>query len=83
MERLRKFEGSIDQNYFLQGLLLTKGDNTPGHIWEKCVNCTNCLVAKQCSIICGTLEEIDHTKNPKCRDIINILLGEMKVEDIK
>ena len=83
IESIKKFEGSVSQQEFIQGLLLTKGDTTLGHIWEKVVNCTNCLFAKQCQNICGTLEEVDHTKNPTCRDVINILLGEIKVEDIK
>lgn len=78
---LKKFEGSVSQHEFIQGLMLARSEtNTPGHIWERNVNCTNCLFAKTCSIITGTLYP---KQQPRCRDIINLLLGEIKVEDIK
>lgn len=78
---IKKFEGSITLDYFVEGLLLARSeDTTPGHIWERCVYCPNCLFAKQCASITG---ELYPNKKPNCRDIVNILLGEMKIEDIE
>jgi hypothetical protein len=78
---LKKFEGSVSRHEFIQGLIMARTETTtPGHIWEKNVYCPNCLFAKQCSNITSALVP---KKNPKCRDIINLLLGEIKVEDIK
>lgn len=78
---LKKFEGSVSQHEFIQGLIMARTETTtPGHVWERSVYCTNCLFAKQCSIITGTLYP---GLRPNCRDIINLLLGEIKLEDLK
>lgn len=78
---IKQFEGSVSQHEFIQGLMLARTEtSTPGHVWESSVRCTNCLFAKQCSTIC---EAMTPDKRPNCRDIINLLLGEIKVEDIK
>ena len=83
MDKIKKFEGSISQDDFVLGLLLARGVETSGDIWEKVVACNHCKFEKQCQVICSTLEEQDPSKNPTCRDVINLLLGEIKVEDIK
>jgi hypothetical protein len=70
---------SVDIEYFVRGLLLTKGVNTYGDIWEKCVNCTDCLLAKQCQKLSGIME--DQGKNPSCGQIVDLLMGEIKPED--
>lgn len=70
---------SVDQNYFVQGLLLTKGVNTYGDIWEKCVSCTDCLLAKQCQKLSAELEDLG--KNPRCGQIVDLLMGEIKPDD--
>ena len=81
MDEINKLVGSITDEDFLRGLLLVSADNTFGGVWEKCVTCKHCIFKKQCHIISDTMEEQD--KNPTCRDVINLLLGEIKVEDIK
>jgi hypothetical protein len=80
MVKIEDLAGSIDQNYFVQGLLMASSKNTYGDIWEKCVNCTNCLFAKQCQNLCSILDE--QNKNPTCAQVVNILTGEIKPEDI-
>ena len=81
MDNVKKFEGSISQDDFVLGLLLARGVETSGDIWEKVIDCNHCKFAKQCAELCSTLE--DFGKNPMCKDVINLLLGEIKVEDIK
>ena len=81
MDVIKKLEGSISQDNFVLGLLLARGVETSGDIWEKVIDdCNHCKFAKQCAELCATLK--DHDKNPTCREVINLLLGEIKVEDI-
>lgn len=81
MDKIKKLVGSISQEDFVLGLLLARDVNTSGDIWEKVIDCNHCKFAKQCAELCAALEDQD--KNPKCSDVINLLLGETKVEDIK
>ena len=81
MDKIRKFEGSVSQDDFILGLLQARGVETSGDIWEKVIDCNHCKFAKQCAEICSTLD--NHGKNPTCRDVINILLGEIKVEETR
>lgn len=83
MDKIKKFEGSISQDDFVRGLLLVSTDDTMGGVWEKCVTCNHCIFEKQCQTICSTMEDVEPSKNPTCRDVINLLLGEIRVEDIK
>ena len=80
---VKKFEGTITEDDFVRGLLMISDDESLGSIWEKCITCDKCIFEKQCQTICSTLEDLDPVKNPTCRDVINILLGDTKVEDIK
>ena len=80
MENLKKFENSVSTDEFVRGLLLISKDNTLGAVWEKVINCNNCIFEKQCAQITSTLEDQD--KYPTCQDVINILTGERTVEDI-
>jgi hypothetical protein len=83
MDTINKLVGSISIEDFMRGLLQATKTNHLGETWEKCVTCDKCLFEKQCQTICSTLEEQDTSKNPTCRDVINLLLGEIKVEDVK
>lgn len=83
MDNVRRLVGSVSDEDFILGLLMESRTNTLGEIWEKCVNCNNCKFAKQCAEICSTFEDKEPTKNPTCRDVVSLLLGEIKVEDIK
>ena len=80
MNKVKQLEGSISQHEFIQGLIMARTHTTtPGHVWEQSVYCPNCLFAKQCAII---TEAEAPDKKINCRDAINLLLGEIKVEDI-
>jgi hypothetical protein len=70
---------SVDQNMFVQGLLLTRGVKTYGDIWEKCATCTDCLFAKQCQTLGAIMEA--QGKNPTCGQIVDLLTGEIKPDD--
>jgi hypothetical protein len=80
INKLKKFEGSVSQHEFIQGLIMARAETTtPGHVWERNVHCTNCLFAKSCAMITEELLPDQAT----CHNIINLLLGEIKVEDLK
>ncbi|MBQ9700363.1 MAG: hypothetical protein IJV71_07050 [Lachnospiraceae bacterium] len=78
---LEQLIGKTTEDEFIQGLLMSRNIKSPGDIWEKCVECTSCLFAKQCQTISDILE--DQNKNPTCGQIINLLMGNLKPEEIK
>ena len=81
MMNIKKLEGSITTDMFFEGLLRSGRGVTYGSIWEKCVKCEHCLFAKQCRAIDDYYTEQD--KNPRCGQIVDLLMGELKAEDIK
>lgn len=83
MENIKKFEGSVSQDDLILNMVSVSKTNTLGEIWEKCVTCNHCDFQEQCATICTALEEQSPSKNPTCRDVINTLLGELKIEDVK
>lgn len=76
---LQELAGSIDQNYFVQGLLLASQDSSLGEMWEKSVTCPRCLFAKQCGHLTEIMEK--RGKNPTCGQTVDILLGDLDPED--
>lgn len=76
---ISELAGSMDQNYFVQGLLMASKGNSLGEMWEKCVECPHCLFAKPCSLL-GEQMEVKG-KNPRCGQVIDILLGDLSPED--
>lgn len=81
MDKIKKLVGSVSQDAFVLGLLLARDVETSGDIWEKVIDCNHCKFAKQCAEVCSTLE--DRGKNLMCREVVNLLLGEISLEDIK
>ena len=75
MDKINKFVGSVSQDDFVLGLLLARGVETSGDIWEKVIDCNHCKFAKQCAEFSQYMEAQD--KNPRCGQIIDILLGEL------
>jgi hypothetical protein len=78
---MEKLLGSVSQDDFVLGLLLARGVETLGDVWEKCIDCNHCKFVKQCKAVGDAFADQD--KNPSCGQIIDLLLGELKVEDIK
>lgn len=76
---LQDLAGSIDQNYFVQGLLLASEDSSLGEMWEKSVTCSRCLFAKQCGHLGEIMEK--RGKNPTCGQTVDILLGGLDPDD--
>lgn len=81
MDKIKKLVGSVSQDDFVLGLLLARDVNTSGDIWEKVIDCNHCKFSKQCAEICSTLEDVG--KNPMCRDVINLLLGEIAIDETR
>ena len=77
--KLQDLAGSIDQNYFVQGLLLASQDSSLGEMWEKSVPCPRCLFAKQCGYLFEIMKK--RGKNPTCSQTVDILLGDLDPED--
>lgn len=78
---IKKFEGVVSTDDFVNGLLLASGVETLGDVWEKLLDCNRCKFAKQCKEIGDACAEQD--KNPACGEIIDLLLGDLKAENIK
>ena len=81
MDKIKKFAGSVSQDDFVLGLLLARDVETSGDIWEKVIDCNHCKFAKQCAEICSTLDDLG--KNPTCADVINLLLGEIAIDETR
>ena len=77
---MEKLIGSVSQEEFIRGLLLASADNSLGDMWEKCADCNHCMFIEKCHALCETLDE--QNKNPTCGQVINLLLGDLKPEDI-
>ena len=76
---MEKLIGSVDQNQFVQGLLLASKDNSLGEMWEKCVACPECLFAKPCAALSDQMEA--RGQNPRCGQVVDILLGDLDPAD--
>lgn len=72
--------GSVSQEEFIRGLLLASTENSLGDMWEKCAGCDHCMFVNKCHAICAALD--DQNKNPTCGQVIDLLLGVLKPEDI-
>lgn len=72
--------GSVSNEDFILGLLSARGVETSGDIWEKLMDCNHCKFTKQCQKLGGIMEQ--QGKNPRCGQIVDMLLGELKPEDI-
>ena len=81
MDKVKKFIGSVSQDDFVLGLLLARGVESSGDIWEKVIDCNHCKFSKQCAEICSTLDDLG--KNPTCSDVINLLLGEIALDETR
>jgi hypothetical protein len=77
--KINELAGSVDQNMFIQGLLLASRDNSLGDAWEKVVTCPHCLFAKQCASLGEQMEA--RGQNPRCGQVVDILLGDLSAED--
>jgi hypothetical protein len=78
---MEKLIGSVSIEDFVRGLLLLRDVETLGDVWERCMDCNHCKFVKQCKVIGDHFAEQD--KNPTCGQIVDLLLGDIKVEDIR
>lgn len=77
---MEKLIGSVSQDDFILGLLSARGVETSGDIWEKLMDCNHCKFVKQCKQLGDAMEQLN--KHPRCGQIVDMLLGEIKPEDI-
>ena len=83
MNRIKKFEGSVSNEEFILGLLSASKTNHLGEVWEKFVACPECSFKNQCQAMGEVFEDMEPALNPPCRDVVNLLLGEISVGDLK
>ena len=75
---IKKYEGSLSLTDFAEGLIGSRyGCKTLGEVWENCVKCNVCEHQTKCQAL------VDEYPNIRCRDVINVLLGDLKLEDVK
>lgn len=77
---MEKLLGSVTQDEFVRGLLLARGVETSGDIWEQLLDCSHCMFKAQCKKIGDAMEQLN--KYPTCGQIVEMLMGELKPEDI-
>ena len=73
----KKLEGTLSFDDFTEGLVSYGNCKTFGEVWDKCVTCNNCQHQKACDKLIGECEGI------KCHQVIDVLLGHKKFEDIE
>ena len=78
---IKKLEGSLSFDDFATGLLSHKGCETYGDVWEACVNCGNCPHHAACEALGDMF--LDRGINLSCNQVIDILLGDLKIEEVK
>ena len=77
---MKKLIGSVSQDEFVSGLLLARGVETSGDIWEKLMDCNHCKFVKQCQQLGDAMELLN--RHPRCGQIVDMLLGELEPEDL-
>ena len=74
---IKKYEGSLSFDDFEEGLVSRGCCKSFGEVWEKCVTCNHCKHQVACDTLCNQLDS-----NLSCSQVIDILLGQVKIEDI-
>ena len=77
---MEKLIGSVNQDEFVQGLLLARGVETCGDIWEQLMDCNHCKFVQQCKQLGDAIEQLN--KQPRCGQIVDMLMGVLKPEDL-
>lgn len=81
MNDIKNLYGSISTEDFIDGLLSALAVDSLGDIWDKNADCGHCRFVKQCKIIGEHFDK--QNKNITCGQIVDLLLGEIALEDIK
>lgn len=73
----KKFEGTLTLDDFIDQLTAYNRCKSLGTVWERCVMCDNCPHTVACEALNAQFPEI------KCRQVIDILIGDLKIEEVK
>ena len=73
---IKKLEGSVSIEDFAEGLVSHGNCKSLGEVWEKCVTCNHCWHKEACEALIEKYYDI------KCNQVIDILLGHKKLDDI-
>lgn len=82
MNDLKQYEGIVNVDTLLNSLLTANkfGTETLGDLWEELVTCSRCPFAAKCDELSSKLE--GQGVVPYCADLMNIMVGEKKIEDV-
>ena len=75
---IKELKGTITLSDFVEGIIVKK--KTPGAVWEDLVECDRCPYKKQCKAICDQIAA-EYDVSVYCGQVIDYLLGEIKIED--
>ena len=79
---IKKYEGKMSIEDFVDGLMSAYADSkTVGEVWEDCVSCDHCPYKQEC----GDITEYMLSKDIEiyCDQVINILFGTLKIEEVQ
>ena len=80
---IKKYEGSMSIEDFVEDITSSRwGCKTLGEVWEKCVKCNQCKYYEACHTISDQLLE-ERGINVTCKQVIDILLGDLKIEEVR
>lgn len=75
---LKKYENSLSLTDYTEGLIQSRrGFKTLGEVWEHCIKCNYCEHQAACQALGAEYPEI------MCSQVIDILLGDLKIENLK
>jgi hypothetical protein len=76
---IKKYEGSMSLEAFAYGL---RGNKTLGDVWEDCVTCNHCSQREACK---NLVEQMSTERGIDlfCGQVIDILLGNLKIEEVE
>lgn len=81
MINVKKYEGQMSIEEFTAGLLDCLECKTLGCIWEQRVVCQNCAYREACTELSDAMMT-EHNVHLYCRQVIDILLGDLKIETL-
>jgi hypothetical protein len=78
---IKKYEGQLSMEEYAAGLLNRFDCKTLGSLWEQHVKCQNCSQREACNELSDEMMT-QHNINLTCRQVIDILLGDLKIETL-
>lgn len=78
---IKKLKGSVNFETVVDNMLSPSGCRTLGEVWSRCVDCGHCSYRNECEELHDHF--IDQNAIIRCDQVIDFLLGNITMEDIK